>query len=190
MTTLKPKISSGPSVRRPPPKQNSFRALESPSLAHAVQEATRAFPESTLKPIAPPGCGLGFQPRIILALLSYCYAREIYGSASIGQVLRRDSKFCALCHNDFPDAKAIREFRHDNRQTVQFCLEAVLRSLVEQEPHPGKGAKLNKSQLAQEASRRIVIATFIDSMELEREQNPKPPFEAIYLFAIGKGQRH
>ncbi len=174
MTTLEPQLNAGPSVGRPPPKQNSFSAVGSRSLAQAVQNATRAFPESTLKPIPGRDAGLAFQPRILLALLSYCYAREIYGSAAIVEVLRRDSKFHQLCHDEFPDANAILGFRRENRQAVQLCLEAVLRFLVAQEAEAGNQTELNETQLAQEASRRIIIATFIDSMELEAEQTPRP----------------
>jgi hypothetical protein len=118
--------------------------------------------------VARRDAGVAFEPRTLLALLSYCYVREIYGSAEIEDVLRRDANFRQICHNEFPGARVIRRFRRDNREALHRCLTAALRALAE-----GEGQTANdetvKAAMAEDASRRIMKAMFIDSMETEWE---------------------
>ena len=45
------------------------------SPAQAVQAAARAYPSSALQTVCAPGAGLALQPRSLLAVLTYCYAR-------------------------------------------------------------------------------------------------------------------
>src|SRR5512139_1424763 len=63
------------------------------SLAHVVRAAVRAIDEGTLTPVAGNHAGPACQPRTLLALLSYSYAREIYSSTEIEQSLQRDAQF-------------------------------------------------------------------------------------------------
>jgi len=91
------------------------------SLAQAVQAAVRSVDERTLRPVAPPDAGPAFPQKALLALLSYCYARQIYRSADIEDVLRREVHFRQLCANEFPGAWAVRRFRRDNREALRFC---------------------------------------------------------------------
>lgn len=167
MTTLEPKTNLRPSVSLSLAAPASTTALSAPSLAKAVQAAVHALDESTLRPVARRDAGLAFQPKPLLALLAYCYARQIYGSADIEDLLRRDVHFRELCHNEFPGALAIRRFRRDNREAVHLCLKAALHFLVEQKVEAGAVTRVSDVQLAEEARRRIIMALFIDSMELD-----------------------
>jgi transposase len=124
--------------------------------------------EAALQPVARRDAGLAFEPRTLLALLSYCYARDIYGSAEIEDVLRRDANFRRICLNEFPGARVIRRFRRDNREALHRCLTTALHALAEGEGQIA-GDEMAKVAMAEDASRRIMKAMFIDSMETEWE---------------------
>ena len=133
------------------------------SVTQAVRAAVRAIDQGALRPVARRDAGMAYEPQTLLALVSYCYARDIYGSADIEDVLRRDSVFRQLCQNEFPGARIIRRFRRENRETLHCCLTSVLRA-VAAPMESGRGVELNEDELSEEASRRIMKAVFIDSM--------------------------
>jgi hypothetical protein len=131
-----------------------------------VRSAVRAIEEAALRPVARRDAGLAFEPRTLLALLSYCYARDIFGSADVEDVLRRDVNFRQMCNNEFPGALVIRRFRRENREALHRCLTAALHLLAEGEPQTVSRESV-ETALAEDASRRIMKAMFIDSMETE-----------------------
>jgi hypothetical protein len=98
-------------------------------------------------------------------LLTYCYARQIYGSVEIEDVARRDASVRQICGSEFPSAVVIRRFRRDNRQAIRFCLLAVLSVLAEQKLSAGIVTKVNETHLAEEAGRRIIMAIFTDASD-------------------------
>jgi hypothetical protein len=144
------------------------QASERRSLTQAVRAAVRAIEEAALQRVARTDAGLAFEPRTLLALLSYCYARDIYGSAEIEDVLRRDANFRRICHNEFPGTRVIRRFRRENRGALHRCLTAALRLLVESGAQTVSDGPA-EAAVAEDASRRIMKAMFIDSMETEWE---------------------
>src|SRR6185436_18999621 len=92
------------------------RLFEPPplTLARAVQSAVRKVDETTLRASVEANPGLFFQPKAILALLAYCYARQIYGSRDIERVLAHDAVLCQVCQDEFPKERIIRQFCSDN----------------------------------------------------------------------------
>src|SRR5262245_11872733 len=100
------------------------------SLMKAVQAAVLATEAESLQAVARQDAGVAYQPRTLLALLTYCYAREIYGSEAVEDVMRRDLEFRQLCHNEFPGARLIRRFRRENREALRGCLIAALRFMA------------------------------------------------------------
>jgi hypothetical protein len=118
--------------------------------------------------VARLDAGLAFEPRTLLALLSYCYARDIYGSAEVEDVLRRDAHFRQICNNEFPGARLIRRFRRENREALHRCLVAALRALAEGGPLAESGGP-SEAALMEDACRRVMKAMFIDSMETDWE---------------------
>ena len=74
--------------------------------------------------------GIAFEPRVLLAIIAYCYAAGVLASRDIETAMRDDSSFCALCHNAFPRCETIRSFRRSNRQSIERCLAAVLAVLT------------------------------------------------------------
>src|SRR4051812_17048127 len=166
MTTFESKTNSRvtPSPNRAAP---NFRTSDEPaSLVQAVQTAVRDVDDRMLRRVARLDAGVAFQPRTLLAMITFCYAKEIYGSEQIEDVMRRDTNFRQLCKNEFPDARLIRRFRRENRDAVQWCVIAALQFLFEQKVADGTVSKTNDLQVIEEAKRRITMAMFIDSVEL------------------------
>src|SRR5262245_55028205 len=92
------------------------------SLAEAVRTEAQAIDERSLKPAVQLEAGLAFQPRTLLAVLSYCYARQTYSSTEVTNLFRRDPDFRHLFHERFPDARVIHRFSRDNRESLHRCL--------------------------------------------------------------------
>jgi transposase len=136
------------------------------SLSQAVQQTVRWVDDSALRRVAPREAGPAFEPRTLLAILTYCYAREIYGSADIEDRMRRDEPFRRLCKNEFPGARVFRRFRRENREVLQNCLYEVLRWLMSGSGAPTQGTTaITDEDIALAASRRMSAAMFVDSME-------------------------
>lgn len=169
MATLEPKTSFRFTATLNLPNLANSSATRARCLTHAVQAAIGAIDESTLRPVAAREAGLGLQPKALLALLSYCYTREIYGSADVENLLWRDLNYRQLCQGKFPDAEVIQRFRRENPEAIQSCLTATLRFLAELKVKEGFVTKVNMPQLAEEAKRRVIRAMFIDSMQMDGE---------------------
>jgi len=190
MTTLEPRTNVRPSVTRHLPAPDHCTAAEPRSLVQAVQATVRTVDEGTLRPTFHRDARLAFRPKTLLALLCFCYARQIYGSTDIENVLGRDVNFRRLCLNQLPDAPVIRHFCRENREAIHLCLTSVLGFLADQKVAEGTVTKVNKAHLAEEASRRIIMAMFIDSMELDGHQTVDAHVDLCYLFANGHPQAH
>lgn len=168
MTTLEPSTNFRPSRTLETRSQDEPKTSGPRTLTQAVRSAVRGIEEAALRRVARQDAGLAFEPRTLLALLSYCYAREIYGSVDIEDVLRRDANFRQICHNEFPGARLIRRFRRENREALHRCLAAALRALAKGELAAEDGEAADAA-IAEDATRRIMKAMFIDSMESEWE---------------------
>ncbi|HEY0456006.1 MAG TPA: transposase [Verrucomicrobiae bacterium] len=137
------------------------------TLVHSVQQAMREVDAEKLFRVAWPSAGIAYQPKILLAILCYCYASEIYGSHAVEDVMRRDVSFRQLCHEEFPGPGVIRRFRKHNREALQRALGRILQSMAEQKVADGTVTRVDSAQIAEEATRRVTMAMFIDSMELD-----------------------
>lgn len=102
--------------------------LEQTPLVNAVLDSVRQVQEGNLRRVASPDAGIAFQPRSLLALLTYCYAAGIYGSQDIEALMGRDAGFRRYCQEEFPDWRRLRRFRRENRQVLESCLEGALRN--------------------------------------------------------------
>jgi len=60
-----------------------------------------------------------------LTLLTYCYATGIYGSERIARQTAVEETLRYLCANHLPDGAALRQFRRQNRDAIEKCLEKV-----------------------------------------------------------------
>lgn len=183
MTNLEPRMNTGPSPARCSSGNYVFSALRSASLAQTVQAAARAIDWNVLKPAELQNAPRGVQPRTLLTVLAYCYALQIYGSADVESLLRNDANLRSLCLDQFPDARMIRSFRRKNRDALQVCLEAALRFVADQKVAQGLLSKVNDARIAEEARRRIIVAMFTDSMELDNDQGADTTTDLCYLIA-------
>jgi len=168
MTTLEPRTNLRPSRTLDSRTSVDDKDNGRQPLTRAVRSAVSEIEEAALQRVARPDAGLAFAPRTLLALLSYCYARDIFGSAEIEDVLRRDVNFRQICNNEFPGARLIRRFRRDNREALHRCLATALRSLAEGGPQTVSSESVSAA-IAEDATRRIMKAMFIDSMETDRD---------------------
>lgn len=176
-------------THRLPEPDNSISA-EPRSLAQAVHATARSVEENTLRAAGQFADGPAIQPKMLLALLSCCYAHQIYGSVEIAERLQRDSDLRLTGQSELPGAQVICRFRRENREPLLRCLQAALRFQVEQKMAQGIVTRVNDAQLAEEARRRIIMATFVDSMEMATEQTTDAPVDLCYLFAKRDGRAH
>jgi hypothetical protein len=130
------------------------------TLVAAVQAAVGEADARALRPVIRRDAGPAYYPKALLSLLVYAYTREIYGSAEIEDMLRRDSKFRVCYRGEFPDAGMLRRFRRHNRAPIHQCLTRVLTCY---------GCAGNDEQATEEASRRLAKAMLVDQMELDED---------------------
>ena len=137
------------------------------TIGEAIQMAVDAIDPATLKPLSPDAASPASQSRAVLALLVNCYVHQTYSSKNAATLAARDPEFPWLWWEDFPDARALKRFREENAVAIHDCLAIVLGMLAEQKKIAGILTKINGPQLAREASRRITMAAFADSVELD-----------------------
>lgn len=194
MTTifeLPPKARPGASRLGPAPdRYPTTEPTELYSLAQAVQAAVQRVDEGKLEPVARFETGHTIRPKLLLALLTFCYARQTYASTEVAAWLRREVNLHLFPVEDYPDARTLCRFRRENREALHSCLMATLRFLAEQKVAAGMVTRVSEARLAEEASRRIIMAMFIDSMELAGESPSDAPVDLCYLFANGRGVPH
>lgn len=135
------------------------------TLFQAVQAALEKFNTTFLRPVAESFSNLGCQPRFMLGLLTYCYARQIYGSGEIARILAADAPLASACQQRCPSADMIRRFRDQNRQAIRTCLTRVLSFLARQKVDAGMVTKVDEGRLAEEARRRLIMAMCEDTRE-------------------------
>ncbi len=136
------------------------RVAAAMSPAQAVQVAARAISRNALHPVCAPAAGVAFHPRALLAVMTYCYASEIYSSTDIEDLMLRDSNFRAVCGDQVPDARTLRRFRRYNRDAIETCLCAVLRAIAEQ-----AGQRPTDSEIFEAAHQQVTTAMLMDMHE-------------------------
>ena len=95
-------------------------------------------------------------PPVMLRLITYCYAKGVYGSGEIERKLRKSPMRQAV-----PDARAIQRFRRCNRSVLQRALEHALQ-LMRNSPAGEETA----TAIQREAEERLERAAISD-MSLE-----------------------
>lgn len=162
---------------------DDFIGLLPHSPMKAVEAAIRTVYEAALTRVAPPEAGPAFQPKSLLALLTFWYARQVYGSAEIASRLRANLGSRYVCEREIPDARTLRRFRCANREALDACLKRTLRYLAEEKIAEGFITHISEKHIAQEASRRIIMAMFTDSIELDKTPDPEAPAELCFIVA-------
>jgi hypothetical protein len=157
---------------------------ESSVTAFAAKAAAETIKESS-RPVVVPKTAGAVPPESMLGVVSYCYAKGVYGSDDIGRKLNQNTAFRISCGNEVPRPEDIRRFRKLNREAIQKTLEKVLqfaRTKVAEawspsNPFRGEVARPTTPLVAtqtddpktfarREASDRLDKATFIDGMSM------------------------
>ena len=95
-------------------------------LAHFVIEAVERVDMGAFK-VNRRGTGSAqYHPRMMLALLIYCYASGSFSSRRIERATRRDIGVCFVAANNHPDHDTIATFRRDNMAAVAESFLQVL----------------------------------------------------------------
>lgn len=96
-------------------------------MVHFVLEAVEQVPMHCFRVNARGGGSKQYHPRMMLALLIYCYANGIFGSRRIERATYRDIGVRYLCADTHPDHDTICKFRRENFEAVS---ESFLRVLL------------------------------------------------------------
>jgi len=109
-----------------------------------LDEQTRALPANS---------------RMLLTLLTYCYARGVYSAEAIAAAAQEDAVVRYICAHDYPTAGEIRDFRRNRKDLVVQALAKALEMDSFFRP------RLFSAQ--QESERRVAKAIQWDSFELD-----------------------
>jgi hypothetical protein len=104
-----------------------------------------------------------FRARTMLAVMTLCYARKIYGSGEIHRYLTRNAPATQVGRS-WPGIEDCRAFRDSNRHLIELSLTLVLRFLA-RNSNAGL-VPICELDLAGEARRRLTIAVCVDTLEL------------------------
>jgi len=154
------------------------KELDRQTLADLVLQAVRRVSTQELNPPLTAESSPAFQPRAMLAMLTYCYVNGVYGSYDIEQMMYEDAAFRALCGRDYPDSRGLRRFRRYNHAVLKRTLEETLRGAWSLNLNAATNGTAKQSsnglidaaandRIAQEAQHRLEKAMFIDHMSIE-----------------------
>ncbi len=145
--------------------------------------AAETVKESPTPVVVPKDAG-PLAPESMLGVVSYCYAKGIYGSDEIGRKMNQNPIFRASCQNLPPRPEDIRRFRRLNREAIQKTLVKALRYARKKVADAWSPSNPFRSGTAapatsgsnrpdetqsfarREASERLDKATFIDGMSM------------------------
>lgn len=129
-------------------------------LTHLALEAVQGDETSPGEFRAGPALQ-SYRHRMLLTLLTYAYARGIYGSEEIQERVRTDGDLRYLCALEFPEAETLRQFRR--REGARLGL-ALTRLLIQAASRLMPDALFDA---ATEASKRMEHAAAADSLALD-----------------------
>lgn len=163
------------------------------SMTGFIAKAAAQTVQESPKPVVLPSESSSVPPESMLGVVSYCYAKGVYGSKEIGRKMAQDPAFRASCKNGVPRPEDIRRFRRLNREAILKTLEKALHFVrtkasevwaptnpfrsgaaapaVSSTPEPAaKGVAMSKEDpqafARREAADRLERATFIDGMSM------------------------
>ena len=100
--------------------------LPEDDLAHFVVAAVERVPIGAFEVAVRPGGKLQYHPRLMLALLIYCYANGIFSSRRIERATYRDIAVRFVAANLHPDHDTIATFRRTNKAAFEAAFLQVL----------------------------------------------------------------
>jgi hypothetical protein len=142
--------------------------------------------QQTGLPIIDVKSGPALDPKSMIGVITYSYAKGVLSAAEIEQGLWKDDRLRAACAAKIPTARTISRFRRLNRALIQSCLENTLRrvrralvhsTLSQTIPSVGADIKEKPARLSvtapapgegttvlvrKEAAQRLENATYLD----------------------------
>jgi hypothetical protein len=106
----------------------------------------------------------GYPFRMLLTLLTYAYARGVFGSDEVELRTRTDSDFRYLAATDRPDAETLRLFRRREWVRLQTSLASLLQGSGDAIAMETLGTAVD---VEGEAARRLEAAAACDSLALD-----------------------
>ena len=85
------------------------------TISGAVLEAVQQTCAKSARPVVVANFGPALPPHSMLGILTYCYAKGVYGSEDIERKLRQDAVLKTSHADRLPDSRTIRHFRRLNR---------------------------------------------------------------------------
>jgi hypothetical protein len=67
----------------------------------------------------------GYTPKMLLTLLTFCYASGVYGSQDILQAIQTNRTIRYICAHNYPDWSVLRKFRRGYRRQLEQALRWV-----------------------------------------------------------------
>lgn len=140
------------------------------TLVEHIQTIILAIPESNIHSSPSELGNCAFPGRTLLALLTYCYATDLFSASDVRRKILADDVLNGLFGRDVPDERQIRRFRKLNRSLLEHCLAAALVYLEFLKPRLEPACLRDGLLFADEAKRRILMAACLDSVEIEDEK--------------------
>ena len=100
--------------------------VPSDDLVHFVIEAVDSLDLGVFKVNARGSGSAQYPPRMMLALIIYCYANGVFSSRRIERATHRDIAVRYLTADTHPDHDSIAKFRRENFEAVAACFVHVL----------------------------------------------------------------
>lgn len=181
--------------RRPEPGPSRagfhrFVAAKPRTLEQAIHNAVCLIEDASLESPWPNDARALRLARALLSLLTFGYARQLYSSSDLSDLARRDEDFENLSAAALPSPPLIRDFRERHRDALRDCLAAALRFLAEEGFAAGRLPPVTETQLAEETTRRLILAAVLDRMELDGDYPLERPVDVCYLFANPRMRGH
>ena len=147
------------------------------ALVHLVLNAVQIASEQPESGISSCSSDESPNARMMISLLTYCYARNLFGSQEIEEQTTAPSMVRYLCAREFPEFDALRNFRRRHRKILTECLRRVVSGVDRircdnQETLPARSrGPVHSNELlceaTEEADRRIQLAAQADSILLD-----------------------
>jgi Transposase domain (DUF772) len=71
-----------------------------------------------------------FRPKMMLVLLTWCYATGVFESSEIYHLCHSDPALRALCGDNPPAERSVGHFRRDNRGLIKWALAQVFKKAL------------------------------------------------------------
>ena len=122
---------SEPSGSKPPSEAplhfgelvDSHAGTEAPGTTQFIRRAVAETSAKKERQIVVPQEVGKLSPELLLAVVTYCYAKGVYGCAEIEEAILSDKDLRAKFGNDLPDDRSLRRFRRLNREAIKATLE-------------------------------------------------------------------